>query len=172
MVSSKTARTDKTQRSDKTLALLAALLVLFCLRVSGQLLVAVFQVPFLPPMSEWQSGLLPYPVLVFFQFLIIALYGRICFDFYRQSGFFYVPQRMLAKPLLRVGLLYFVSVAIRLLIWTTMFQHHMWFSGTIPIFFHFVLASFLIVVAKHHCQEFSGLASSKPSALLKAGITQ
>lgn len=148
------------ERKDKTFTFLVALLVLFCLRVLGQLMVALFQVTYLPPMSEWQSGLLPYPLLLIFQCLIIVLYGRVCFDFYRQSGFFYVPNTRLARPLMRVGTLYFLSVAIRLLIWTTIFQHHIWFSGTIPIFFHFVLASFVIVLAQHHCRELSDLSGT------------
>ena len=38
------------------------LLALFVLRVTGQALVAFLEVGFLPPMSEWYSGLLPYPV--------------------------------------------------------------------------------------------------------------
>ena len=39
------------------------LLGLFVLRVVGQVLVAFFDVRFLPPMSQWYSGLLPYPQL-------------------------------------------------------------------------------------------------------------
>jgi hypothetical protein len=60
---------------------LATLLFLFCLRVLGQILVAFFHVPFLPPMEEWFSGLLPYPGLLTTQILIIALYGQICLDY-------------------------------------------------------------------------------------------
>ncbi len=54
---------------------LATLLFLFCLRVLGQILVAFFNVSFLPPMEEWFSGLLPYPELLTAQILIIALVG-------------------------------------------------------------------------------------------------
>jgi hypothetical protein len=40
--------------------LLWALLGLFALRVAGQALVAAFDVPFLPTMRDWYSGLVPY----------------------------------------------------------------------------------------------------------------
>jgi len=54
---------------------LIALLFLFCLRVIGQILVAFFNVSFLPPMEEWFSVLLPYPALLTSQILILLLYG-------------------------------------------------------------------------------------------------
>ena len=40
------------------------LAALFMLRVLGQFLVAAFQLPFLPPMSAWYSGLILYPILL------------------------------------------------------------------------------------------------------------
>src|SRR3989449_8511904 len=45
------------------------LLFLFCLRVAGQALVAAFAVPFLPPMQQWYSGVMPYPILLPVQIL-------------------------------------------------------------------------------------------------------
>ncbi len=48
---------------------------LFCLRVVAQLLVATLPVSFLPQMEEWFSGLVPYPSLLVFQFLIVGLCG-------------------------------------------------------------------------------------------------
>src|SRR6266446_4339934 len=49
------------------------LLGLFVLRVVGQMLVAFFGVSFLPPMGEWSSGLMSYPILLPVQWVIIAL---------------------------------------------------------------------------------------------------
>ena len=43
------------------------LLCLFVLRVLGQMLVAFRRVSFLPPMEQWQSGLVPYHVLLAMQ---------------------------------------------------------------------------------------------------------
>ncbi|HEY9731709.1 MAG TPA: hypothetical protein V6C89_07345 [Drouetiella sp.] len=147
-------------RESKTLTVLCSLLGLFCLRVIGQLLVATCHVPFLPPMTEWQSGLLPYPVLLICQALIIGIYGKVCIDFYRRNGFFYKLNPVLAAPLRAIGMIYFVAVALRLLIWMTIFEHHPWFSGTIPIFFHFILSTFLIVLAQNHCRAIASAAQS------------
>ncbi|MBN1687903.1 MAG: hypothetical protein JW893_02260, partial [Candidatus Omnitrophica bacterium] len=58
--------------------MLCGLLFIFILRVIGQILVACGWNPgFLPPMPEWQSGLLPYPWLLLSQILIIILYGKV-----------------------------------------------------------------------------------------------
>ncbi len=141
--------------------ILSFLLFLFCLRVGGQLLVALYHVPFLPPMQEWQSGLLPYPALLTCQILIIGLFAKVCRDFYTQGGFFYQAKRVLAEPLMLFGKSYFVLNAARFLIWTTAFKHHIWFTGTIPIFFHFILASFLITVAVHHRKDLSRILTVK-----------
>lgn len=138
------------------------LLLLFCLRVAGQLLVALYQVPCLPPMQEWQSGLLPYPVLFCCQILIICLFAKVCRDFHSRDGFFYQAKSALAEPLMIFGKSYFVLNAARLLIWTTAFKHHIWFTGTIPIFFHFILASFLIIVASHHRRELARIHKVQP----------
>ncbi len=45
-------------------SVLLGLAFLFLLRVLGQVLVAFFEVGPLPPMAEWYSGLVPYPVLL------------------------------------------------------------------------------------------------------------
>jgi hypothetical protein len=44
--------------------LLGSLALLFLLRVVGQILVAFLGVRFLPPLEDWYSGLLPYPILL------------------------------------------------------------------------------------------------------------
>lgn len=151
------------QKADrKYFFILSFLLLLFCLRVAGQLMVAICQVPFLPPMQEWQSGLLPYPILLASQLLIIGLFAKVCHDFYVQSGFFYQAKGVLAEPLMTFGKAYVVLNAARAVIWTTAFKHHIWFTGTIPIFFHFILASFLIIVATHHRKELVRIVTAEP----------
>src|SRR5947209_16609795 len=71
------------------------LLALFCLRVLGQILVALFSVSFLPPMEEWFSGVISYPPLLASQFLIILLFGKICLDYTRGRGYFTQPRPLL-----------------------------------------------------------------------------
>ena len=129
---------------------LIALLFLFCLRVLGQILVAFFRVSFLPPMEEWFSGLLPYPELLTAQILIIVLYGKICLDFARGLGFFVTPRRRLGTGLLIFGSLYLGVMILRYVMRMSLYPHERWAGGCIPIFFHWVLSSFILVLGSYH----------------------
>ncbi len=126
------------------------LLTLFCGRVLGQLLVALFSVTFLPPMEEWFSGTLAYRPLLASQILIILLYGKVALDFTRCRGFFARPSRRLGEGLLLFGSLYMGVMLIRYAIRMSLYPHERWAGGSIPIFFHWILASFLLVVAHFH----------------------
>ena len=132
------------------LGVLIALLFLFCLRVLGQILVAFFRVTFLPPMEEWFSGLLPYPELLTTQILIIVLYGKICLDFVRGSGFFVTPRRRLGTGLVIFGSLYLGVMILRYVVRMSLYPHERWAGGCIPIFFHWVLSCFLLVLGSYH----------------------
>jgi hypothetical protein len=61
--------------------LLSVLAFLFLLRVLGQALVFFAGVTALPPMSEWYSGLLPYPLLLPTQVAIVGLQAWISLAF-------------------------------------------------------------------------------------------
>ena len=126
------------------------LLALFCLRVIGQMLVAFYHVSFLPPMEEWYSGLIPYPWLLLSQGIIILLYGKVCIDFTRGEGFFVVLRRRLGSGLLMFGSVYFGAMVIRYVIRMSLYPQERWVGGSIPIFFHWVLASFILVVGTYH----------------------
>lgn len=147
------------ETSTKYFPCLLILLILFVFRVVGQLIVANFDVSFLPPMQQWQSGLLPYPLLVFFQVLIIGLYARICYDFWTGTGFFVNPNSKLAKSLTIFGGLYFAAMILRYIIRMTLLPEARWFDGTLPIFFHLVLASFILTVAHYQRKMLSTVAS-------------
>ena len=131
-------------------AVLAILLVMFVLRVLGQALVAVFDVPFLPPMQAWYSGLLPYPWLLSSQILIIGLFAGVCFDFARGAGFFAVPRRGFGLALLGLGAAYLGTMLIRYSVRMTLYPGERWAGGSIPTFFHWVLAGFLLTVGIYH----------------------
>jgi uncharacterized protein len=143
---------------------LVALLFLFCLRVLGQILVAFLHVSFLPPMEEWMSGLMPYPELLTAQILIIALYGKVCLDFFRAHSFFVTPRRPLGTGLLILGSLYFGVMVIRYAIRMSLYPHERWVGGCIPIFFHWVLSSFILVLGSYHWRT-----TAKPA---KPGISK
>jgi len=111
------------------------------LRVLGQALVALFGVRFLPPMPAWYSGLMPYEYLLPSQILIIAVMAKICVDFTRERGFFFQPNRFFAGAWLWFGYLYLLAIAARAIFIM---------DRPIPIFFHWVLAAFVIAVGHSH----------------------
>jgi hypothetical protein len=128
-------------------AVLWLFLSLFALRVLGQLLVVGGLAPFLPPMDEWQSGLLPYPLLLASQILILGLLATICMQFSRGSGYFVRHHDWLATPLWIVGWIYLIATIVR---------YALLRRDAIPVVFHIVLATFLLVVAQHHRRSRSG----------------
>ena len=126
--------------------LLWTLLALFVLRVAGQAMVALWGVPWLPPMERWYSGLMPYPLLLPAQIAIIALMAKICSDFTRRWGFFVRPRRFFAGPWLWFGWAYLGVMLARLPVQMLVKPD----APVIPIPFHWVLASFVIAVGLWH----------------------
>lgn len=130
--------------------ILWTLLVIFILRVIGQMLVVLNMQGFLPPMEEWQSGILPYPFLLISQSTIIVFYSKICLDFSRGKGFFAMPYKNLGKGFLIFGTIYLGAMLLRYVLQMIFLPESRWFGGTIPIFVHCVLAAFLILVGNFH----------------------
>lgn len=120
---------------------------------------AFWNVSFLPPMEEWYSGLIPYPWLLLSQFFIILLCGKVCLDFTRRRGFFVVPRRRLGSGLITFGSLYFGAMEVRYVIRMSLYPDERWTGGSIPIFFHWVLATFLLLVGFYH---WAGAGRKRP----------
>ncbi len=150
--------------------ILWALLALFCARVLGQLLVATLGVSFLPPMEEWFSGLIPYTRLLASQLVIIVLLGWVATQFSRGRGWVTRPNLGLGRGLAIVGTLYLGVMVIRYVIRMSLYPPERWTGGSIPIFFHWVLAGFVLTVALFHLRtaERSPLGR-KGRALLASG---
>lgn len=122
-------------------AALSVLLLLFVLRVSGQLLVLMARPRWLPPMKDWYSGLVPYFILLPLQVAIIALMlamiGQV------RLG---IPDRELALGLFLFAAVYALGMLVRLIILRRRHPEYRWYEGgMIPILFHWVLAAFLLV---------------------------
>lgn len=130
--------------------LLWALLFAFCLRVAGQMVVAFVGVSWLPPMEAWYSGLMPYPYLLPSQLLIIALYSKVCLDFTRGQGFFVRSRPVFGRDVLVFGYIYLAAMVLRYVIRMSLHPQARWLGGTIPIFFHWVLATFIIAFGRFH----------------------
>ena len=124
------------------------LTVLFLLRVAGQALVAFTGAPFLPPMAEWSSGLIPYPVLLAAQIAMLAWMAAINTRIARGG-------RLSARPgigrgLRRVAGVYFAGMVLRYAVSMAVYPERRWLHGTIPIVFHWVLAGYLFTLGAYH----------------------
>lgn len=127
-------------------ALLWILLGLFVLRVAGQAMVAFYGVPWLPAMERWYSGVVPYGLLLPVQVAIVVLMAKICSDFTRRYGLFVRPRRFFAVPWLWFGWIYLGVMLLRYPI-QMLFKPE---APVIPIFFHWVLAAFVIAIGLWH----------------------
>lgn len=127
-----------------------ALLLLFVLRVVGQLLVALGWAKFLPPMGAWQSGLLPYAWLLASQFVIICVYAKVCLDLTRGVGFFARARGRAGRWLLVFGALYFAAMVARYALTMWLVPPRRWTGGMIPVVFHLVLATFILLVGRDY----------------------
>ena len=67
------------------------------------------------------------------------------------------------KNLWIFGWIYLSAMVLRYILRMSFYPDQRWFGGTIPIFFHWVLAAFLLVVAKFHrarARQSTGVAAS------------
>ena len=118
---------------------------LFLLRVLGQLEVVLVAPAWLPPMEDWYSGLLPYPLLLPAQILILMLMtGLVVQEMLRSDG---APARR-RDWLTVISLVYFAAMLLRLIIQFARGADDLLAAGAIPVAFHWVLALFLLVLSK------------------------
>jgi hypothetical protein len=137
------------------------LLSLFSLRVLGQILVVFCHVRFLPPAKQWESGLLPYRLLLPAQLLILALLGKVSVDFTRANGPSVVTRPRLGRALRRLSYLYFSSMVLRYGIRMAVRPQERWLGGCIPIVFHCVLATFLFTWGHYHSRRIRTVQESR-----------
>ena len=94
-------------------------------------------------MHEWQSGLLPYPVLLGSQAVMLTLMTLMCVDFVRAHGFFVEPHLRGGVFSVWFAYIYFAGMVFRYIVSMTRRPERRWFGGTIPIIFHSIMAGFL-----------------------------
>ncbi|MCC6790507.1 MAG: hypothetical protein IT336_02420 [Thermomicrobiales bacterium] len=121
---------------------------LFFMRVLGQLLVARKQRRWLPPMEQWQSGLMPYPALLGSQAAILTLQTAIELQSLRGDGVLVEPRPRFGRILRRLSVVYFGAMLFRYVYSMTRFPERRWFGKTIPIVFHCVLATYLFLYSR------------------------
>jgi hypothetical protein len=123
---------------------------LFLLRVLGQLEVALIAPSWLPPMERWYSGLLPYPLLLPAQILILMLMTGLTVNEMRQL------RPAARREWLRVfALVYCAGMFLRLIVQLLRGAEDVIAAGGIPVAFHWVLALFLLLLSRNelprHC---------------------
>lgn len=127
---------------------------LFLLRVLGQVYVALYRPPWLPPMAAWYSGLLPYYLLLPSQILILMFMAIVAADFTEGRGAFFVESAATARVLMTLGWLYFGGMVVRYVLRMARRPDQRWLGGTIPILLHCVLAGFVLL-----CAGFGSISS-------------
>jgi hypothetical protein len=129
---------------------LAGLAVAFLARVVGQALVAFLDVRFLPPMEEWYSGLLPYPLLLPAQVAILAFQAAVTVQLWTGSGTLARPRSRLGERLALASALYFLLMVARYALTMALFPELRWVGRSLPTFFHCVLAAYLYLLSRYH----------------------
>jgi hypothetical protein len=103
-----------------------------------------------PPMAQWQSGLVRYPVLVFWQIVVLLLMTWTASDFARRTGFWMSPPAGMGTTAMILGGIYFAGMIVRYVVRMARRPDQRWFGGTIPIIFHSVVAAFLWTFGMYH----------------------
>ncbi len=132
------------QAADRWMFALTILMVFFVGRVVVQLIQWIEPFGFLPHFDRWQSGAVPYPVLLVAQLLIIATMVVVLTKLHRKE----LRLRPLTVVIVRtIGLGYVALMLLRLVAGLTFADGHSWWDAPLPTIFHLVLASFILVVS-------------------------
>jgi hypothetical protein len=122
------------------IAILWTCLCLFLLRVIGQVEAWLIAPAWLPSMEFWYSGLVPYPVLLPLQIVLLMAMAVIVIDETRGTSFRSARQ---SQAMRAIALLYFGAMLLRLIVQLLRGTSDALAAGGIPIAFHWVLALFL-----------------------------
>lgn len=127
---------------------LSFLSFLFLARVLGQLVVLLAEPTWLPPMVEWYSGLLPYPLLLPCQVAILAFMAWANWRTLSADPEWWRPKAKLALGLAVFAALYAGGMLARYVISGHLHPERRFLPpGIIPILFHFVLAGYVAGLA-------------------------
>lgn len=134
--------TEIEQRSRGAALALALLLLLFIGRVVAQLIQLLAPTDSLPAFAAWQSGALPYGVLLAGQILIIGVSLWVIARLWRGS----LRRRpKVGLVCLVFGALYFAFMLFRLIAGLTFLAGAPFFGAILPAIFHLILATMLLI---------------------------
>lgn len=124
------------------------LTLLFGLRILAQPLSRIM--PGLPEFDAWHGSVLPYSALLFFQLAIAATMVVVNLLLVRGD---LVPRPRLGHWLSLMGMLYFTSMLLRLVLGQTLYSGSSWIDRPLPTLFHLVLASWPLLIAHYHAHH-------------------
>jgi hypothetical protein len=124
---------------------LLLLLLAFAGRVGAQLIQLAAPTDLLPPFSSWQSGALPYSVLLASQSVII---GVSLFVIARLWNGSLRRRPRLGLACLAFGAIYFAFMLFRLIAGLTFLAGAPFFGAILPAIFHLVLATMLLITGR------------------------
>ena len=123
------------------------LLGLFTIRVLAQPIALHVDTPLLPRFESWHSGLLPYPVLVLTQVVVMLWLARTAWAFTTGA---IAPRSRFGVVTMTLGGVYFAAMVMRLLLGATVLTDARWFASPLPTVFHLVLATYLLLFGHFH----------------------
>lgn len=115
---------------------------LFAFFVAAQLLAAI-GISFLSVFDYVSIDTLSYEIQLLLQVIILGLMIQKTRSF--SSGRF-APKKTKGLILLLLGLMYFLAIVTGLILGLTRLSGHLWFTHFTPMLFHFVLASYLLLL--------------------------
>ena len=136
---------------NRVLGFMVLLTLLFLGRVSAQLIEYFTDISFIPNFDEWHSATLPYWQLLTFQILILAVMMRSCT---RLAAGTAVYSRRSGMVLSTLGTVYLSSMILRHVLGLTIYSDIVWFTSFLSIYFHYVLASFVLTLGYLHRSRF------------------
>lgn len=152
--------TPTTLSQKRYAGVLGVLLLLFVGRVLAHLLQTLHPVTFLPDVTAWHSGVLPYPLLLPTQFLLIAIMGTVVF---RMRSGKIRPRPAAGNALLSLGCLYLSLAIFRLASVFTFGAGHAFLGALIPSIFHVALSSWFVTLGLYHYLESRSHNPDAPS---------
>ncbi|MCI5066403.1 hypothetical protein MRY87_11825 [bacterium] len=124
------------------------LFTLFTLRCVAQLMQYALEFTWLPPFSRFQSGSIPYPLLLSLQVVILSLGWPLSLRIKQRTTPLSPKIIRWIRPL---GVVYLLFSVIRLFLGTCIYTEHSFWAAHIPSIFHLMLATWLLLVT--HGQE-------------------
>ena len=125
---------------------MAVLLALFFARVLGQIVAATIAPPWLPPMRQWYSGLMPYRYLLPTQIVFLVVMAVMTLSIARRSVPLGTTAPAVGTWIIWASYAYAFGMVVRSVRYASTPPERR--GVLIPIVFHFVLATFLFTYGR------------------------